>query len=69
MEQVKRYCKDCNYCKRHAFPDPSECTLFDIEVGDDDYCSFGEDIKPDDYEWLDEPYEIEKERKLENAVD
>ena len=69
INEVIRTCNQCNYCKWHAKPDPLECTLFDIEVGDDDYCSFGEDIKPDEFEWVDEPYEIEKERMLENAVD
>lgn len=51
-----RYCEQCAYCKERKLQGGSywlECTYFKIDVAEDDYCSFGKDIEPDDDPWDD----------------
>ena len=62
-----RYCENCKYCKqvKGHYNYWLECTQFNIEVVEDDYCSFGDDIEDDYDKWRDEPYELYKEARLE----
>lgn len=64
MKEI-RYCENCKYCKeikRKHFT-YLECKQFNIEVVEDDYCSFGADIPETDNE--DMAYEYYKEENLE----
>ena len=60
-----RYCADCKYCKqvKAYYNTWLECRQFNIEVAEDDYCSFGADIPETDNE--DMAYEYYKEARLE----
>ena len=52
MPEVKRTCIECRFCK-YKFGDWYNCKLFDMEVYEDDYCSFGLDKKDEDDPWDD----------------
>ena len=67
MKEI-RYCENCKYCKeikRKHFT-YLECTQFNIEVVEDDYCSFGGDL-PEEDPWRDEPYELKKDERISSV--
>ena len=64
MPEVKRTCTECRYCytaRMSKYGTWLACKQFDIEVAEDDYCSFGKDIDPYKDDRQDEIYERYKD--------